>query len=179
MDSFELNKIAAGVILALLIGMVGSHIGRFLVHPKALEKNVLEIAVLDASSAGGAANEPKVLEPVDSLLASANIENGQRIVQKVCTQCHSLDQGGGHKIGPNLWNVVGAGIAKKDGFAYSAAFKARTETWSYDNLNKLIAKPRDFAPGTKMSFVGLAKVQERADVIAYLRTLATTQKPLP
>jgi cytochrome c len=179
MDSFELNKIAGGVILALLIGMVASYVGRAIVHPNTLEKNVYEIAVADAATTGQPGDAKKELEPVDGLLATAMIENGQKIVQKVCTQCHTLDQGGANKIGPNLWNIVGAGIAQKEGFSYSAAFKAKTGNWSYDHINKLIAKPRDFVPGTKMSFVGLSKVQDRADVIAYLRTLAATPKPLP
>ena len=178
MDSFELNKIAAGVILALLIGMVASYVGRIIVHPTLLEKNVFEVAVT-SSPEGGASDVPKVLEAIDSLLASASVENGQKIVQKVCTQCHTLEQGGAHKIGPNLWDVVGSSIAHKEAFSYSAAFKAKTGNWTYDHLNQLIAKPRDFVPGTKMSFVGLSKVQDRADVIAYLRSLSGSPKPLP
>ena len=179
MDSFELNKIAGGLILALLIGMVAGYVGRGIVHPRMLEKNSYEIAVSDQDTPAQAGGERKSLEAVEGLLAAASIENGQKIVQKVCTQCHTLDQGGANKIGPNLWSIVGAGIGQKEGFSYSAAFKAKTGAWSYDHLNQLIAKPRDFVSGTKMSFVGLAKVQERADVIAYLRTLSASPQPLP
>jgi len=141
-----------------------------------LEKNVLEVAVTDtgAGSDVGASSAKKEAEPIEALLAGANIENGQKIAQKICSQCHTYDQGGANKIGPNLWGIVGSKIAQHEGFAYSAAFKSQTIEWSYENLSKFLFKPRDFIPGTKMSFVGLTKPQERADVIAYLRSLSTS-----
>jgi cytochrome c len=180
MDSFELNKIAAGIIIALLVGMVGSLISKGIISPTMLEKNVFEVAVADTGATSDpGASAKKEAEPIEALLAGASVENGEKIAQKICSQCHTYDQGGANKIGPNLWGIVGSKIAHHEGFAYSAAFKSQTIEWSYENLNKLLFKPRDFIPGTKMSFVGLAKPQERADIIAYLRSLSTSAKPLP
>ena len=182
MDGFELNKFAAGVILALLVGMVASMVSKSIVHPKMLEKNVLEISGAEDASVeagAGAVAAPQEAEPIQPLLATASVENGEKLAKKYCTQCHSFESGGAHKIGPNLWNAVGNKLAQKEGFTYSSAIKAMDAEWSYENLNKFLFKPRSFVSGTKMSFAGLAKVQDRADVISYLRTLRSTPLPLP
>lgn len=177
MDSFEFNKIAAGVLVSLLVAMVGSLVSESVVHPKKLTQNVLGITVERKADAGGSA-EKKELAPITPLLVSANIEKGKEISKK-CTQCHTFEEGGPAKLGPNLWNIVGAKFAHAAGFAYSAVFKGREETWTVENLNKYIHKPKEFMPGTKMTFVGLPKDQDRADLIAYLNTLSKNPQPLP
>jgi cytochrome c len=113
---------------------------------------------------------------IKSMIASANVEDGKNVARK-CQACHSLEPGGPTKIGPNLAGVVGADIASKD-YPYSDALKGKEGNWTYENLNAFLTSPRDWAPGTKMTFPGLKKPEERAAVIAYLRTLSPNAPPL-
>ena len=112
------------------------------------------------------------------MLAEADIARGQSITRK-CATCHTFDEGGAAKQGPNLYNVVGADIAAREDFGYSDALAAHEGEWTYANLNAFLFKPKSFVKGTKMTFVGLKKTRDRSDVIAYLRTLSATPQPLP
>ena len=168
MDSFEFNKVAAGILVSLLIAMTGSLLSEYLVHRDHLEKNAIEIAV-ETSNAGGAEG-PKELQPITPLLASASVEKGE-IVAKKCVQCHTFTPGGANSTGPNLFGIVGAKFGHKDDYPYSAAFKGKQGNWDEEELNKYLHKPRDYAPGTKMTFIGLKDDKDRADLIAYLKTL--------
>lgn len=178
MDSFEFNKIAASVLVALLVGMIGSLLSEHLVHPEKLDKPVLVVQGIEAASSSPGTAKEDILKPIAPLLTSANAEHGKEIAKK-CTQCHTFDKGGPHRVGPNLWGIIGAKIAHAADFAYSTGFKEKGGTWDYEKLNELLHKPRDFVKGTKMSFVGLQNDQERADVIAYLRSLSDSPAPLP
>jgi cytochrome c len=117
-------------------------------------------------------------EPVSGLLASANVDKGKAVAKK-CEACHTFQKGGPNKIGPDLWGVVGRPVASHEGFSYSNALKKKGGTWDYESINEFIAHPSKTVPGTKMTFAGLDKVQDRADVIAYLRSLADSPAPLP
>ena len=97
------------------------------------------------------------------------MEKGAKVFKK-CAACHNKAKGAKHKIGPNLWAVVNAARAGQAGFSYSSALKGKTGTWSYEDLNAFLAKPKAFAPGTKMAFGGLKKASDRANLIKYLRT---------
>ncbi len=110
--------------------------------------------------------------------ASVDAEQGAKVFRK-CQACHSIDEGGKHKVGPNLWNVVGAPIAGKDGFNYSSALAGHGGEWSYDTLAAYLTNPKGFAPGNKMSFAGLKKPEDRAAVILYLRDHTESPPPLP
>ncbi|MBN9412462.1 MAG: cytochrome c family protein [Candidatus Paracaedimonas acanthamoebae] len=178
MDSFELNKGLCAILLALLIGMVSQKIADWLVAPTWLAKDVYQIDVAEESASQTAATTEEIIEAVEPLLAKASAENGQNIAKK-CLQCHTFEKSGANKVGPNLWNIVGNKVAHSDSFAYSSAFKGHKGEWTYENLNHYLYKPQKFIPGTKMAFAGLKKGQERADLIAYLRTLSDTLKPLP
>jgi cytochrome c len=115
----------------------------------------------------------------NALLAAADPAVGEKVFNK-CKACHSAEKGGKNQVGPNLWNVVGAPIAHHEGFAYSAALAGKSnETWTYDELNTYLTSPKTFAPGTKMTFAGLSKPEERAAVIAFLRTRNDSPPPLP
>ena len=177
MDSFEFNKIAASVLVALLIAMVGSVLSEHLVYSKKLEKPVLVVEGIESAASSGTAKEGP-LKPIGGLLASASVERGQTVAKK-CAQCHTFEKGQPNRIGPNLWGIIGAKLAHAGDFAYSAGFKEKGGQWDYEKLNRYLHKPRDFIKGTKMSFVGLQSDQDRADVIAYLRTLSDSPEPLP
>ncbi len=178
MDSFEFNKIFASILIALLIAMGASLISDFLVKSDKLDKNVLVIQ-MNESTGTPTASAPS-LEPVTPLLAKANVDNGEAIAKK-CYQCHTTGKGEPHKVGPNLWNIVLNKLAHAADYAYSSTLKEKhdKETWTYEKLNHFLYKPREFAPGTKMSFAGLSSVSERADLIAYLRKQNDNPPPLP
>ncbi len=178
--SLEFNKVAAAVLTAGVVAMFSGFIGRELFHVEHLEEPAFKIAsVTGEPHGGGEKPAEEKIESVLPLLASADPAHGQAIF-KACAACHTADEGGPNKIGPNLWGVVGRPHAAHEGFAYSDAMKAFAgQPWNYDDINHFIANPKKYAPGTKMTYAGLKKVQDRADVIAYLRTLSATPLPLP
>ncbi|MBV8916116.1 MAG: cytochrome c family protein [Acetobacteraceae bacterium] len=113
-------------------------------------------------------------------MASADPKAGQADTLKLgCNACHTFNEGGKAGIGPNLYGVLGAPVGHMQGFAYSQGLKAHTGPWTYEELDKWLTKPAAYAPGTKMTFVGVANPKERADVIAYLRSLSPNPEPLP
>ena len=113
------------------------------------------------------------------MLAAATPAEGEKVFNK-CKACHSVEQGGPNQVGPNLWIVVGGPIAQHEGFSYSQALSSHTGgTWTYDELSSYLASPKAWAPGTKMTFAGLSKPEERANVIAYLRSKSDSPPPLP
>ena len=111
-------------------------------------------------------------------MASASVEKGQATA-KQCGACHTFEKNGPNRVGPNLYGIIGDHKGEGRGFNFSAAMKAKGGTWSYDDLNQFIANPKGFVPGTAMGFAGIQKDSERADVIAYLRSLADSPVPLP
>jgi cytochrome c len=142
------------------------------------EEPAIAVAVPEEQPAAGEEAAAEAV-PIANLLANANPEAGQA-ASRACQACHTFEQGGANKVGPNLWNVVGAPIAAHEGFAYSDALKGKSgETWTYENLNAFIQNPRGFAPGTKMTFGGMRRDDQRADLIAYLRSLSDNPQPLP
>jgi len=183
MDSFEFNKIAASLLIALLVGMLGSLIGEALIHPQTLEKNAYVIAVIEGTTETKEGNpKEKTIVAIEPLLASADANKGQQIAEKRCSQCHTFKKGEHNKIGPNLWNVVMNHMGHVSDFAFSSALKSKESEgghWDFENLNHFIYKPSAFIKGTKMSFAGLKDPKERADLIAYLSTLNDTVIQLP
>ena len=100
------------------------------------------------------------------------LKQGKKVFRK-CQSCHTLDNGGRHRVGPNLYGVMGAKIASKDGFAYSKASKASDVIWTDENLDAFLTKPKEFLPENRMTFVGLKKEEDRKAVIAYLHKVTT------
>jgi cytochrome c len=178
MDSFELNKILGAILGTCLILLVTSFTANALFAPVQPAKPGFEIAVKEAAPAAGKEAAAAPSEPIEKLLQTASVDKGAAAAKK-CQACHSLEKGGGNKVGPNLWGVVDRERASVPGFNYSAAIKAKGGKWTYDELNQFITNPKGYIPGTAMGFAGIQKDSERADVIDYLHTLSDTPVPLP
>ncbi len=178
MGGMEFNKILGAVLLAGLVAMLAGFTAGKIMTPEPLTENVYKVeGVVTAST--GAAPAAAVLEPISALLASADLAKGEAGA-KACAACHSFDKGGANKVGPNLWNVVGGKHAHIEGFTYSAAMKALSDKdWDYESLNAFLAKPSAAIKGTKMAFAGIKNAQDRANLIAWLRTKADSPVALP
>ncbi len=172
------NTVAGCFLASALFALVVGKVSNAVVDPHHLEKPA--IAVSDEAPAdSGAPAAPVELPPIGPKLAGANVDNGKALFQKLCFTCHTVDKGGANKVGPNQWNLVGRKKASEDGFSYSSALQAKGGVWTYEDIDHMIFKPQSFAKGTKMAFAGLPKEQDRADVIAYLRTMNDSPPPLP
>ena len=138
----------------------------------------IEKAVLPQSGAGIAA--PLAAAPVDlgTLLASADPARGKRTAQ-LCASCHTFDQGGANRVGPNLWGIVGRDIGGTGGFAYSPAVGGHPGAWTYEELDRWLTSPARAIPGNKMAFNGVRNPKDRANLLAYLGTLGATRVPYP
>ncbi len=134
--------------------------------------------VVAAATPEAAVEKAEPVSPLAALLARADPERGKKVAKK-CVACHTVNRGGKKKLGPNLWGVVGAKQAAREGFKYSRALAGLGGAWSYADLDAFLASPKTYAPGTRMGFPGVKKPADRAALIAYLRTLADTPPPLP
>ena len=180
MSELDINK-AFGAVLVAGIAFVGSGLlANGLVHPKEYEH--LAIALPAPASAGTAvvvaAAAPEL--PIAVLLASADAGRGEgTFKQQGCVACHSVNENGKNGVGPNLYGVIGAPKGAHEGYAYSTGLKGKGGNWDYDSMSAWLLKPATYVVGTKMSYAGLADGGKRADVIAYLRSLAATPVALP
>ncbi len=174
MNFFELNKAFGALLLALLFIMVTGMVTSFIFSEDQPETPGFVIEVADATG-GGAAAPKEEEEVVDfaTLLASADVDKGQKVAKK-CVACHTFEEGGKNKVGPNLFGVVGRNPASVDGFKYSGAMSdfAGDNTWDVDTLSSFLTKPKDLVKGTSMSFAGLKKDKDRANLIGYLQSLS-------
>lgn len=178
MDSFELNKIAGAVLFALLILFGTRTASDIIFAAPAPEKPGYEVEVAEDGAPAPKAEEAKEEISLAALLAEGDAGKGESVAKK-CAACHTFDDGGKNKIGPNLHGIVGAALAAVDGFKYSDALKSKGGDWDYEALDGFIAKPKEWAPGTKMAFAGIRSAKQRADLILYLRSLGGNPPPLP
>lgn len=172
------NNTIAGWVLGAGIVALGSSIlfGTFIFHSKAPEhgKQGYEIQGVESGEGGAAAAGP----PIETLLATADAAKGAEVFKK-CTACHTIAAGGPNGIGPNLHGVMGEGVGQGHaGFAFSDPLKSKGGKWDWATMNEWLSNPKKFAPGTKMTFAGLGKAEDRANLMVYLNSEGSNL-PLP
>ncbi len=178
MDSIEVTKVSTAILVAGIAYFLAGTIGANIVSPERPAKPVIEIKGAAPEEAAKPA-APEKLAPIGPLLAAADPAAGEATFKKLCTACHTANEGGKAGVGPNLYGVVGGPHAHMEGFNYSAGMKAKTGPWTFDELNEWLHKPSSYVPGTRMTFAGISNDKERANVIDYLRTLSPHPVPLP
>lgn len=166
--NMEANKIFGALLTAGIISMLAWFVSHMAFEHEKLEKNAYEIAGVPGGETPGAPAAAKEAEPID--VAKADIAQGQKL-SAVCSSCHTFGKGEPAKVGPNLFGIVGGAHAHMSDYAYSEAMKGHAgEKWDYDALNKFLWNPQKAVPGTKMTFMGLKKPEDRAAVIKWLES---------
>ena len=174
-----MNKIITSIVLAVILVLGINKITDKIYHVEKPEKSAYQVVnVTTASNVGTAETSSEKIDPEDimALLASTNVANGEQIFRK-CTACHSIAKDGTNKIGPALWGVLGKKAGSVSNYKYSKAMAAHGKSWSFEEMNGFLIKPKDWIKGTKMSFAGLKSAKDRAAVILYLNE--KTDNPLP
>ena len=179
MDSFEINKIIAAVLMVALLVIGIGKISGIIFHvekPKTPGYAVEVEEVVNASSSTAEVAEKKV--DIAALMTMGDVETGMKVFKK-CSACHSITKGGKNKIGPALYNVVGRKVGAIEDYKYSKALEAYDKNWTFQELNGFLIKPAKWIKGTKMAYAGLRKEKDRASVIKYLNENSDSPLPLP
>ena len=180
MDSFELNKIIAAVLMValLIIGISKLSSIIFYVEKPKTPGYVVDVAqdVTKTTESDLEVTETKV--DIAALMAMGDISTGEKVFKK-CAACHSIVKGGKNNIGPALYNVVGRKVGSVSDYKYSKALSGYEKEWTFEELNGYLIKPAKWIKGTKMAFAGLRKEKDRASVIKYLNQNSDSPKPLP
>ena len=181
MDSFEINKVIAAILLTALI-VIG--IGKFtdiLFHVEKPEQSAYKVEGLETASVSSSTETTeKVVEIVDikALLAMGDLAHGEKVFKK-CSACHMIAADGKNMIGPNLWNVIGRTAGSINDYKYSKAMVAYAKEWTFEEMNSYLIKPQAYIKGTKMAFAGLRKEKDRASVILYMNSKSASPKAIP
>ena len=177
MDSFEINKIIAAVLLVVFVvfgvGKISDVI--FEVKKPDVEGYKVEVKV-GSTTATQASSEGQV--DIAALLAMGDLEHGKKVFKK-CAACHSVNKGGGNKIGPKLWNVMFRPAGSVTDYKYSKALSEYKKNWTWEEMNGFLIKPSKWIPQNKMGFAGLGSEKDRASVILYLNQNSDNPRPLP
>jgi cytochrome c len=179
MDSFELNKIIAAILMVALLVIGLGKIADVAFHVKK-PKNPGYKVEGQVQLASSTSKATEVVEKIDiaTLMAQGDVNKGEKIFKK-CAACHSINKGGPNKIGPALYNVVGRKVGGVEGYRYSKTLASYGKEWSFEELNGFLIKPAAYLKGTKMSYAGLRKEADRASVIKYLNQNSDNPKLLP
>jgi cytochrome c len=178
MDSFELNKILGAVLGCCLVLLSLNITANAIFAPHKPAKPGYDIAVQEAAPAGKPGTPAAPEEPIAKLLASADMGRGETSAKK-CAACHTFGKGEPNRVGPNLYGIVGRAKAAVAGFNYSAAMKGKGGNWTIDELNAFLLNPKSVVPGTNMTFAGIPRATERADLLTFMNSKADNPAPLP
>ena len=179
MDSFEINKIIAAVLMVALLVIGIGKVSDIIFHvekPKTPGYTVDVEQTITASASSSETVEEKI--DIAALMAMGDIAVGEKVFKK-CAACHSIVKGGKNNIGPALYNVVGREIGVVSDYKYSKALSGYGKEWTFEELNGYLIKPAKWIKGTKMAFAGLRKEKDRASVILYLNQNSDNPLPLP
>jgi len=179
MDSFELNKIIAAILMVALLVIGLGKIADSVFYVKKPKKPGYQVEV-ESQLTSVTSEAVKVVEKIDiaAIMALGDVTSGEKIFKK-CAACHSINKGGKNKIGPALYNVVGRAVGGVDNYKYSKALASYGKEWTFEELNGFLLKPASYIKGTKMSYAGLRKEKDRASVIKYLNQKSDSPKLLP
>ena len=181
MDSFEINKIIASILLVALLIIGISKISNVIFKVEKLESSAYKVEMPEGDIKQVDGDKIKQVEEkidISALMALADINHGEKVFKK-CSACHSIQAGGGNNIGPALYNVVGRKIGAIEDYKYSKALMNYEKSWSFEELNGFLIKPQKWIKGTKMAYAGLRKEKDRASVILYLNKYSDNPLPLP
>ena len=179
MDSFELNKIVAAVLMVALLVIGIGKLSNVIFHVEKPKTPGYEVEVEQTTTTSSAA-KVSVEEKIDiaALMAMGDIASGEKIFKK-CAACHSINKGGKNNIGPALYNVVERKVGGVADYKYSKALATYEKNWTFEELNGFLKKPAKYIRGTKMAYAGLRKEKDRASVIKYLNQNSDNPVPLP
>ena len=175
MDSFEINKIFAAIIVTVLLVLGINKVSDVIFHVEKpnVEGYKVEVKVVSTSQT----NEQSQVD-ISALLALGSVENGKKVFKK-CAACHSINEGGGNKIGPKLWNVMLRPVGSIADYKYSKALSTYGKEWTWEEMNGFLIKPAKWIKGNKMGFAGLKKEEDRASILLYLKQNSDNPKTLP
>ncbi len=181
MDSFEINKIVASILLIALLFIGIGKISDLVFQVDRPETAAYKVEMPeDGTVKQIAETKSEIAEKIDiaSFLALGNIEHGEKVFKK-CSACHVINKGGENKIGPALYGVLGRKVGSIENYKYSKALVEYNKEWTFEEMNGYLRKPQSHIKGTKMAFAGLRKEKDRASVILYLNQNSDNPLPLP
>ncbi len=180
MDSFEINKIIAAVLLVALLTIGISKLSNVIFHVEKPKTPGYSVEITQNISIETKASSDETDKKIDiaALMALGDLTTGEKVFKK-CAACHSILKGGGNNIGPALYNVVNRKIGSVSDYKYSKALSGYGKQWTFEELNGYLIKPAKWIKGTKMAFAGLRKEKDRASVILYLNQNSDNPLPLP
>ena len=180
MDSFEINKIVAAVLMVALLVIGIGKLSDVIFHVEKPKTPGYAVDIENVVTTSSNSNTETVEEKIDivALMAMGDITTGEKVFKK-CAACHSIVKGGKNNIGPALYSVVGRDIGSVSNYKYSKALSGYGKKWTFEELNGYLIKPAKWIKGTKMSFAGLRKEKDRASVILYLNQNSDNPLPLP
>ena len=176
MDSFEINKIVAAVLVIFIVFFGIGKISDIVFHVDKPNTSAYKVETTTANATQVSNTSQSV--DISALLAMGDADHGKNVFKK-CSACHSIKKGGKNKIGPALYNVIGRNIAALEDYKYSKAFLAYENTWTFAEMNGFLIKPQTHIKGTKMAFAGLKKDKDRASVILFMNENSDNPLPLP
>ena len=173
-----MNKIIVSIVFAIILVLGMNKITDLIFFVEKPEKSAYQVANVTtvSTTTNETSSENKESGNIMTLLTSANVDDGEKVFKK-CAACHSITKGGKNKIGPKLWAVLGRKVGSLSDYKYSKAMVANGKSWSFDEINGFLLKPKEWIKGTKMAFAGLKNAKDRASVILYLNK--NTDNPLP
>ena len=179
MDSFEINKIIAAILMVALLVIGISKISQVIFHVEKPKTPGYEVETQEVVSTATSSSETVEIKiDITALMKIGDVTSGEKIFKK-CAACHSINKGGPNKIGPALYNVVGRKVGGVSDYKYSKALQEYENVWSFEELNGFLLKPAKWIKGTKMAYAGLRKEKDRASIIKYLNESSDNPKPLP